>query len=126
MLSRVNRTTSDLVSTLLSLSSTTLNISVLSTSISQLDSYISKFRLRLSHKHLLHLQKLRITLEALFTYVSEWKLQHQQEKGNNDGESSEVITVGELVLRMGRRTGGINLLEINSYLKASKVSIQSH
>jgi len=70
----------------------------------------------------LHLQKLRITLEALFTYASEWKLQHQQEKGNNGGESSEVITVGELVLRMGRQTEGINLLEINSYLKASKIA----
>jgi chromosome transmission fidelity protein 1 len=74
----------------------------------------------------LHLQKLRITLEALFTYVSEWKLQRQQEKGSNGGESSEVITVGELVLRMGRQTEGINLLEINSYLKASKVGIQAH
>jgi chromosome transmission fidelity protein 1 len=117
--------TLDLVSTLLSISSVSLNISALSTSIVQVDAYISRFRPRLSHKHLLYLERLRVTLEALFKYISEWKDRHQRERGHKS-ESSDVVTVGELVLKMGRGTEGINLLEINQYLKTSKVSIYFH
>lgn len=50
-----------------------------------------------------------------------WKYQqHQQKKG----EATEVMTVGELVLRMGRQAEGINLLEVNLYLKSSKVRVR--
>jgi chromosome transmission fidelity protein 1 len=108
----------DLVSTLLSLSSATLNVSTLIVSISQLDAYISKFRLRLSHKHLLHLRRLKVTLDALRKYVEDWKEQKQGSTAN----PTEVMTVGELVLRMGRKAEGINLLEVNSYLQSSKAS----
>jgi hypothetical protein len=42
---------------------------------------------------------------------------------NSDGSTPtiEVITVGELMSRLGRKVEGVNLLEINTYLRSSKV-----
>lgn len=65
---------------------------------------------------MLHLKRLVVFLDSLKKYLEQWKEAREQEK-----EKSEVITVAQLIERMGRKVSGINLLEIGSYLKRSKV-----
>ena len=38
----------------------------------------------------------------------------------NETHNAEVISVAQLIDRMGKKVAGINLLEIESYLKRSK------
>lgn len=122
----------DLVSTLLSLSTSQLPLKTLTTSLNQLSIYLNKFRNRLSAEHSLHLKRLVSLLDALSRYADEWKASRSasasidgEKSGQGSGTSSniEVITSGELMARLGRKVEGINLLEIESYLKKSKVSI---
>ena len=56
-------------------------------------------------------------VDALKKYVEVWKDATSKEK-----EKTEVMTVLQLTERMGRKVAGINLLEIEAYLKRSKVS----
>jgi chromosome transmission fidelity protein 1 len=65
---------------------------------------------------MLHLKRLVVFLDALKKYVGEWKDVRVKEK-----EKTEVMTVAQLTERMGKKVAGINLLEIESYLKRSKV-----
>jgi chromosome transmission fidelity protein 1 len=112
----------DLIPTLLSLSTTRLPFLTLSKSLNQVCVYISKFRTRLLAENILHLKRLVVFLDALKKYVSEWKeliLRTSQEgKGK---ERTEVLTVAELLDRLGRKVGGVNLLEVEGYLRRSKV-----
>ena len=118
----------DLVSTLLSLSTTQLPLKTLTTSLNQLSIYLNKFRNRLSTEHLLHLKRLIALLEALSKYADEWKAVRTGDvpkKLGQDGKEPgnvEVLTSGELMTRLGRKVEGINLLEIEKYLRNSKVS----
>ena len=41
-------------------------------------------------------------------------------RGANKSHNAEVISVAQLMERMGKKVAGINLLEIESYLKRSK------
>jgi chromosome transmission fidelity protein 1 len=61
---------------------------------------------------MLHLKRLVVFLDALKKYSEEWK------KAKANG--TEVINVAQLIERMGKKVAGINLLEIESYLKRSK------
>lgn len=65
---------------------------------------------------MLQLKRLVVFLDALKKYVGEWKDARAKEK-----EKTEVMTVAQLTERMGKKVAGINLLEIESYLKRSKV-----
>lgn len=65
---------------------------------------------------MLQLKRLVVFLDALKKYVGEWKDARAKEK-----EKTEVMTVVQLTERMGKKVAGINLLEIESYLKKSKV-----
>jgi chromosome transmission fidelity protein 1 len=65
---------------------------------------------------MLHLKRLVIFLDSLKKYAEVWKTSEGRERN-----STEVITVTQLIERMGRKVAGINLLEIESYLKRSKV-----
>ena len=67
---------------------------------------------------MLHLKRLVIFLDALKKYVGEWKDARVREK---EKEMAEVMTVAQLTERMGKRVAGINLLEIEAYLRRSKV-----
>lgn len=135
----------DLISTLLSLSTTRLPIRTLSTARQQLSVYISRFRTRLSTDHALHLTRLMGLLDALQRYAEEWR-QGQEgsspaQSGHLDGDRSaderglpkngvsgktrvqgvEVMTPGELLRRLGRKSEGVNLLEVEAYLRSSRV-----
>jgi chromosome transmission fidelity protein 1 len=65
---------------------------------------------------MLHLKRLVVFLDALKIYSGEW----EKARGANETHNAEVISVAQLVDRMGKKVAGINLLEIESYLKRSK------
>ena len=114
-------TEADLIPTLLSLSTIRLSYGMLATSLQQLATYISRFRTRLSGKHLVHLKRLLVFLDALKKYVIEWKEAKVAKPGSDDQNTVEVMTIPEFMDHLGRKASGINLLEIENYLKTSKV-----
>jgi chromosome transmission fidelity protein 1 len=105
----------DLIPTLLSLSTTRLLYTTLVTALEQVCGYVSRFRTRLSAINVLHLKRLVVFLDALKKYLGEWKKARANETLN-----AEVISVAQLIDRMGKKVAGINLLEIETYLKRSK------
>ncbi|KIM43305.1 hypothetical protein M413DRAFT_18375 [Hebeloma cylindrosporum] len=107
----------NLIPTLLSLSTAHLPYSTLTTSLQQVLVYVSRFKTRLSPANMLQLKRLVVFLDSLKKYVGEWKDGRAKEK-----EKTEVMTVAQLTERMGKKVAGINLLEIESYLKRSKVA----
>ncbi|KAG5716392.1 ATP-dependent RNA helicase CHL1, partial [Termitomyces sp. T112] len=100
----------NLIPTLLSLSTTRLPQSILLTSFMQVCTYVSKFRNRLGPANILHLKRLVVFLDAL-----------KKKEMPDIIEKTEVITPAQLIERLGRKVSGINLLEIEKYLKTSKV-----
>jgi len=68
---------------------------------------------------MLHLKRLVIFLESLKAYAAKWK----EEKTNTKVALPEVMTVGELIGRLGKKVAGINLMEVEVYLKKSKVGV---
>ena len=118
----------DLISTLLSLSAVHLPLRTLTTSLTQLRVYLEKFRNRLTTDHFLHLKRLVGLLEGLEKYAEEWKskISVAPSQGAKDkGQPVEVMTSGELLTRLGRGVEGINLLEVEGYLRESRVQVPS-
>ena len=127
-----------MTSTLLSLSTTRLPLRTLSAARHQLSIYLARFRNRLSTVHALHLRRLANVLEALAKYAEEWRDGGGQAQAQGDGGTVkaeakakgragpevEVMTSGELMARLGRKAEGVNLLEIEKYLRESKVRHQ--
>ncbi|KAJ7163289.1 helicase C-terminal domain-containing protein [Mycena filopes] len=107
----------NLIPTLLSLSTARLPFSTLSTSFQQVCIYVSKFRTKLSSTNTLHLKRLVMFLDGLQKYALEWK-----EKNAKADSKVEVMTVADLLERLGRKIAGVNLLEIEAYLKSSKIA----
>lgn len=74
---------------------------------------------------MLHLKRLVVFLDALKKYTSEWK---ESRRGTTAEKTSlkekvEVVTVTQLLEGLGRKASGVNLLEIEAYLRRSKVSL---
>lgn len=86
--------------------------------------YLNKFRNRLSAQHSLHLKRLVGLLEALSKYAEEWKAERLTAPADAKPkpQMTEVFTSGELLRRLGRKVEGVNLLEVERYLRDSKVS----
>jgi chromosome transmission fidelity protein 1 len=119
----------DLIPTLLSLSTCTLTASTLALSFQQVCDYVSKFRNRLNPANLLQLKRLVIFLDALKKFVVEWRDLKEGERSVNSlqsGQQAEVFTVTQMMDKMGKRAAAINLLEIEAYLKRSKVGDLLH
>ncbi|KAG6832015.1 hypothetical protein H0H92_006051 [Tricholoma furcatifolium] len=118
----------NLIPTLLSLSTSRLPQAILLTSFMQVCTYVAKFRNRLNPANLLHLKRLVVFLDALKKYVIEWKESRTgksvSERKENSGvvDKVEVITPAQVMERLGRKASGINLLEIEKYLRTSKVA----
>jgi len=108
----------DLIPTLLSLSSVRLTSNLLLTSLKQVSMYYQKFRNRLSATHALHLKRLVGFLDAFRKIAMEWMT---EKTAKSSRQYTEVMTVPDFIHRLGRKVEGINLLEIESYLKRSKV-----
>ncbi|KAI0366702.1 DNA repair helicase [Pilatotrama ljubarskyi] len=115
----------NLTSTLLSLSTTRLPLRTLVNARHQLSIYLTRFRNRLSTTHALNLKRLMNLLDALHQYAEEWHTA-QQTKQENELKSRpsevEVMTSAELLQKLGRKTEGVNLLEVEKYLRESKIA----
>jgi hypothetical protein len=83
--------------------------------------YLSKFRTRLSATHALLLKRLVAFLNALKTFSLEWKEGVIKKGSANPMERIEVMSVVDLISKLGRKVEGVNLLEIEAYLRSSKV-----
>lgn len=110
----------NLIPTLLSLSSVRLTSNILSTSLRQVSVYYQKFRNRLSAMHALHLKRLLNFLDAFQRVAMDWMA--QKSSAISKRQDTEVMTVPDFIHRLGRNVEGINLLEIESYLKRSKIA----
>lgn len=104
----------NLIPTLLSLSSVSITSATLSISLQQVETYYHKFRNRLAPSHGLHLRRLSSYLQAMSKVVEEWIVSKQV--------STEVMSIPDYMQRLGRKVDGINLLEIETYLRKSKIS----
>jgi chromosome transmission fidelity protein 1 len=91
----------------------------------QLSVYFSRFRTRLSATHALHLKRLVTLLKELQAYGMQWKVESLK-KDKTVESKQEVITVGELISRLGRKVEGVNLLQVNAYLRLSKVNVYGY
>ncbi|KAH9856751.1 DNA repair helicase [Lenzites betulinus] len=116
----------NLTSTLLSLSTTRLPLRTLTNARHQLAIYLSRFKNRLSTIHALHLKRLMNLLDALVQYAEEWR-DAQLKPANGGGAKArvpevEVMTSAELLQKLGRKTEGVNLLEVEKYLRESKIA----
>jgi chromosome transmission fidelity protein 1 len=60
-------------------------------------------------------------LEAFKRYAAEW-LETRKDNKKLDGRV-EVMTVAEVMQRLGRKAEGVNMLEIEAYLRSSKVLV---
>jgi len=110
----------NLIPTLLSLSTIILPAHILNNSVDQVSHYVAKFRTRLSATHLLQLKKLVVFLESLRTYVFEWKESIKATQTLDD--PTKNFTVSDLLQQLGRKIVGVNLLEIEVYLRNSKIA----
>lgn len=109
----------DLIDTLLSIYTTTLPMQTLSTSIVQLMTYLERFKKKLTAIHALHLRRLLRFLVALKNFLEKWK------QGRTAPVADEVLTPNQLMDALGPHVEGINLLEIEAYLKRSKIARRS-
>jgi chromosome transmission fidelity protein 1 len=66
------------------------------------------------------LKRLVIFLDSLKAYTARWKEERTNPKKNSQ---PEVMTVNELISGLGKKVAGINLLEVEAYLKRSKVRV---
>lgn len=81
--------------------------------------------------HALHLKRLMNLLDTLVQYAEEWR-DAQLKVNNGNGPAGkarapevEVMTSAELLQRLGRKTEGVNLLEVEKYLRESKVRVRA-
>ncbi|KAF8133448.1 DNA repair helicase [Boletus edulis] len=111
----------NLIPTLLSLSSVRVTSHTLSASLNQVTTYYEKFRIRLSALHSLHLKRLINYMEAIQKVMNDWKTT-KSEAGSTIGARTEVFTISDFMEKLGRKAVGVNLLEIEAYLKKSKIA----
>ncbi|KAF8558368.1 DNA repair helicase [Imleria badia] len=111
----------NLIPTLLSLSSVRVTSHTLSTSLNQVTTYHEKFRTRLSPLHSLHLKRLINYMEAIQRVMDDWKAT-RSEAGSTTEARTQVFTISNFMEKLGRKAVGINLLEIEAYLKKSKIA----
>ncbi|KAI0036475.1 DNA repair helicase [Vararia minispora EC-137] len=102
----------NLTSSLLDLTTAELPLNKLDLSIMQLGDYLERFGNRLASRHRLHLQRLHLLLKQLQSLMLDRR---------NQG-LMEVTTVPEVLSRLGRNLDGVNIPEIVTYLKTSRVA----
>ncbi|VDB84636.1 unnamed protein product [Peniophora sp. CBMAI 1063] len=102
----------NLTAALLQLSSVSVPLRTLELCIEQLGNYLKKFRNRLASRHRLHLDRLHKLMEGIRKIMLKWK----------QLELPEVATVQDVISRFDRNLDGVNVLEIETYLKSSKIA----
>lgn len=92
-------------------------------SLQQLTFYLNKFRTRLTPAHGLHLRRLLRFLNALRGLLEKWKVEATR---GQDALKQEMMAANSLMAQLGSQVDGINLLEIEAYLKRSKIARKIH
>jgi chromosome transmission fidelity protein 1 len=73
----------------------------------------------LTPQHALHLRRLVEFLIALDKYCDEFAANANT---SNSSQNETMLTPGELVAALNKKVQGVNLLDIESYLRTSKVA----
>ncbi|KAF9561351.1 DNA repair helicase [Agrocybe pediades] len=109
----------NLIPTLLSLSTTRLTYATLSISLEQVCTYVSRFKNKLSPANMLQLKRVVVFIDTLKKYIETWRNARAAAK---EQDRTEIMTAAQLMERLGKRVANINLLEVEAYLKRSKVA----
>ncbi|TDL22084.1 DNA repair helicase [Rickenella mellea] len=108
----------NLIDTVLQLQSVTLSAATLRTSLQQLSVYLQRFRTRLTSSHAIHLKRLVGFMRAFDEVLDAWRRGDVPTKDNWE----ETMSVTDLIQKLGSKFDGVNLLEILSYLRTSKIA----
>ncbi|KAG8957316.1 ATP-dependent DNA helicase chl1 [Tulasnella sp. 419] len=104
----------NLIDTILSVHSLPLNHTTIRASLSQVSTYLSRFRNRLNPQNVLHLRRLVIILSAIDKYC--------ESQGAKGGNAEMMLGVAEFVESLGPKVKDINFLEVDRYLRESKIA----
>jgi chromosome transmission fidelity protein 1 len=116
-----SRLTPDLIDTLLSIYSTNLTSSHLASALSQLEQYLSRFRNRLKPIHALKIKQTLAVLKGL-TRVCDKFMQEVKSPDWKGKSKAEMMDGNTLMARVGGGSDQVNIMEMVSYLKESKLA----
>ncbi|KAG9035892.1 ATP-dependent DNA helicase chl1 [Tulasnella sp. JGI-2019a] len=115
----------NLIDTILSIHTVPLSSTILRASLSQLKIYIGKFKARLSPKNALHLRRLVLFLTAMDKFCQD-RMDHaiavMSTNSKHNADQDEMLGVGEFVEGLGPKVRDVNLLEVDKYLRDSKIA----
>ncbi|KAF8685486.1 DEXDc2 [Rhizoctonia solani] len=121
----------NLIDTILAVHTLPVSSTILRVSKTQVDLYRSKFRNRLKTKHVVHLTRLSVLLTALQKFTEAWANGNEDANENAKSDSSsgkkrppqeELFGVAEFIRMLGAHAENINPLEIEKYLRESKIA----
>ncbi|QRV77770.1 chromosome transmission fidelity protein 1 [Ceratobasidium sp. AG-Ba] len=121
----------NLIDTILAVHTLPVSGSVLRVSRTQVDIYRSKFRTRLKTRHTIHLTRLSVLLGALLAFAESWLngtvtagAKERPEGANTKKKlpQEEMFGVAEFLQMLGAHAENINPLEIEKYLRESKIA----
>jgi chromosome transmission fidelity protein 1 len=104
----------DLIDTILSIHTVALTSDTLKTCLSQLKVYLHRFRTRLTARHSLHLKQLVVFLVALSKVCQDFQ--------GTEARRDTLLSPAQFSALLGSKGEGINLLEIESYLRRSHIA----
>jgi chromosome transmission fidelity protein 1 len=115
------RLTPDLIDTLLSIYSTNLTSTHLASALSQLEQYLSRFRNRLKPIHALKIKQTLAVLKGLTRVCDKFMLEVRSPDWKGKSKA-EMMDGNALMARVGGGSDQVNIMEMVSYLKESKLA----
>ncbi|CAE7051005.1 unnamed protein product [Rhizoctonia solani] len=120
----------NLIDTILAVHTLPVSSTILRVAKTQVDIYRSKFRNRLKTKHVVHLTRLSVLLTAFQNFTEAWingSTGTADDKpgatgGKKKPPQEEMFGVAEFVRMLGAHAENINPLEIEKYLRESKIA----
>ncbi|CAE6485365.1 unnamed protein product [Rhizoctonia solani] len=118
----------NLIDTILAVHTLPVSSTIIRVSKTQVDLYRSKFRNRLKTKHVVHLTRLSVLLTALQNFTEAWIAGVTENKkpdtssGKKKPPQEEMFGVAEFIRMLGAHAENINPLEIEKYLRESKIA----
>ncbi|KAG8888047.1 ATP-dependent DNA helicase chl1 [Tulasnella sp. 332] len=114
----------NLIDTILSIHTIPLTSTVLRASLSQLQIYLGKFKARLSPKNALHLRRLVLFLTAMDKFCQDTmdRAAATSMQGRGTSIQDQMLGAGAFVNALGPKVRDVNLLEVDKYLRESKIA----
>ncbi|CAE6433929.1 unnamed protein product [Rhizoctonia solani] len=121
----------NLIDTILAVHTLPVSSTIIRVSKTQVDLYRSKFRNRLKTKHIVHLTRLSLLLTALQNFTEAWmsgsvggseSKNPDASTGKKKPPQEEMFGVAEFIRMLGAHAENINPLEIEKYLRESKIA----